>query len=597
MVKNINLLIIEFGRFFNLLELYYKKNKKRVYHYIFAMVVDSFAKVISVIAIIPLVDFLSGSGIQDSEGVTILIRDILSFINIEYTLGSSISIFIIGALIGILSEILFYYILRKNEYSILFFFTSNGFLNYYDRGLKFINSQSFGIIQNTFGREVSNIADGVSSLLLIVSNIIQTILMLIVAFSLSEFMTSITLLIITAFFFIVSGLNPLIKKISLKAIESGNELSHALYEPLLNAKQVLAFGRVGMSHDNHALKYIRHANDAVHSQVLVYSIPLFFRFIGVSAALVALYLAILNGHSPVGLVAAFVTMVRMTPVISQLASSFSLLSSAIPSLNQFEKLFGEINATKKSSLSRFNGFINKIKLTGVSYSHDSNVKTISDINLTIKKNSYTAFVGASGSGKTTCIDIIIGLLEVSHGSVTIDGKSLNKIDKSSFLSRVGYVQQIPFLFSGTIRDNLLWSNPDSTELEMWEALHLASIDKYVSSLKHKLDTQVGDKGVSMSGGQRQRIALSQSLIRKPEILVLDEITSALDYESESAIANTIKNIANSITIILITHKPIMTMKADQIFVFENGRVIENGTYEELYRNNQSFLYKMTGEII
>ena len=159
------------------------------------------------------------------------------------------------------------------------------------------------------------------------------------------------------------------------------------------------------------------------------------------------------------------------------------------------------------------------------------------------------------------------------------------------------MQQIPFLFSGTIRDNLLWSNPDSTELEMWEALHLANIDKYVSSLRYKLDTQVGDKGVSMSGGQRQRIALAQSLIRKPEILILDEITSALDYESENAIANTIKNIADSVTIILITHKPIMTMKADQIFVFENGRVVENGTYEDLYRNNQSFLYKMTGEVI
>jgi len=597
MFKNIKLLITEFGRFFNLLGLYYKRNKKIVYHYIFAMVIDSFAKVISVIAIIPLVDFLSGSGIQDSEGITILIRDVLSFINVEYTLGSSISIFIIGAFIGISSEILFYYILRKNEYSILYFFTSNGFLNYYDRGLKFINSQSFGIIQNTFGREVSNIADGISSLLLIVSNIIQATLMLVVAFSLSEFMTLVTLIIITVFFFIVSSLNPLIKRISLKAIESGNELSHALYEPLLNAKQVLSFGRVGMSHDNHALKYIRHANDAVHSQVLVYSMPLLFRFVGISAALVALYLAILNGHSPVGLVAAFVAMVRTTPVISQLTSSFSLLSSAIPSLNQFEKLFGKINTTKKSPLSQFNGFINEIKLTGVAYSHDPGVKIISDINLTIKKNSYTAFVGSSGSGKTTCIDIIIGLLEASHGSVTIDGKLLNEIDKSSFLSRVGYVQQIPFLFSGTIRDNLLWSNPDSTELEMWEALHLANIDKYVSSLRYKLDTQVGDKGVSMSGGQRQRIALAQSLIRKPEILILDEITSALDYESENAIANTIKNIADSVTIILITHKPIMTMKADQIFVFENGRVVENGTYEDLYRNNQSFLYKMTGEVI
>ena len=117
-----------------------------------------------------------------------------------------------------------------------------------------------------------------------------------------------------------------------------------------------------------------------------------------------------------------------------------------------------------------------IKLSEIDYSHDSIRNSISDIDLIIKKNSYVAFVGPSGSGKTTCVDIILGLLKPTNGLVMIDNDSMNDIDSETFLNRIGYVQQSPFLFNGSIKDNLLWSNPDATESGMWDALHIANID-------------------------------------------------------------------------------------------------------------------------
>ena len=186
----------------------------------------------------------------------------------------------------------------------------------------------------------------------------------------------------------------------------------------------------------------------------------------------------------------------------------------------------------------------------------------------------------------------MGLFKPSSGNVIVDNQPLNKIDLSSFLSRVGYVQQTPFLFNGTIRDNLLWSFPSATESEMWDALHLANIDNFIRSTNQQLDTQVGDRGVALSGGQKQRIVLAQALIRKPDILVLDEATNSLDRESEASIIKTLQKISHDITIISITHHPFMTVNADQIFVFDQGRIVESGTYSELMSVKNSFLQKM-----
>ena len=380
---------------------------------------------------------------------------------------------------------------------------------------------------------------------------------------------------------------------SAKTTLSGNELSQALFEPLMNAKQILSFGRSEYAFKNHTKMFDKHAANALSSETLTYSVPLIFRMSGIVAVLVALYFSISFGENPVALVAVLIALIRITPIAAQITSSFAAISSAVPSLNQFEKLFGYVYKQRNhSKLIKFEGFSDAIQLVDISYSHSSIRESISDINLNIPKNSYVAFVGPSGSGKTTCVDVILGLLKPSFGDVIVDTQALNKIDLSSFLSCVGYVQQTPFLFNGTIKDNLLWSNHNATEEEMWDALHLANIDSFVRSTEYQLETSVGDRGVSMSGGQKQRIALALALVRHPSILILDEATNSLDYESEYSIVKALERISHKVTIISITHQPSMAKNSDQVFVFNEGRIVESGTYNDLIANEKSFLFKM-----
>jgi ATP-binding cassette subfamily C protein len=541
---------------------------------------------------IPLIDFLASNDHINLQKITLLFIDILSSFDLEYTLGTSIMVFVLGTLLGMLTEVIFYSVSRRNSYKINYYFISKGMLSFFSRGLKFINSQSFGVMQNTFQREITQISNGVDSIFLAISSIVQILFMLVLSFSLSAYMTTITLIFMLLIFIFLSVFNTTIAKLSSKTTLSGNETSHALFEPILNAKQVLSFGRSQYIVNEYSKIYKRHSEDAVLSQTATYSMPLIFRTFGIIVTLISLYLAISSGEDPTALVAALVALIRITPIASQVAVSLSTISEAIPSLKQFYELFGDISLkTDIKPLEKFKGFSKDIKLDNVSYFHTSDKKSLVDVNLTIKKNSYISFVGTSGSGKTTCSDILLGLLKPSSGSVLIDGKSLNKMDLNSFLETVGYVQQEPFLFNGTIKNNLLWSNPNATESEMWRVLSIANIDSFIRSSKQQLDTPVGDRGIALSGGQRQRIVLAQALIRHPKILVLDEATSSLDYESERLIMNALNKIAHSITIISITHKLSSVKDSDKIFVFDSGSIVESGSYKDLVGNADSFLSK------
>jgi len=582
MIQVIKTNITSYRRFFVLLARYISLNTRLVVIYGLALVADSFAKAFSAVSIIPLVNFLAGDGIANNQKIMLFFKNALSLLNLDYTLSSSIMILMFGTLMAAITELFFYSIGRRNAYKISYFFISIGMKKFFDNGLKFINSHSFGIIQNTFQREIQQITGGVNGILTMASSIIQISFLLIVALSLSTSMTTITIVIMIIVFALMSNLNLTLSRLSSKTTQSGNELSHALFEPLLNAKQVLSFGRSENAINLHSKKYDVHTQDAIVSQTLGYTIPLIFRTSGIIAVLIALYFSISHGENSAVLVAALVALVRVVPIASLISSSLATVDIAIPSLDQFENLFGSIKDSQNlPRLKKYTGFMESIRLTNIFYKHSPARGALLDINISIKKNSHIAFMGESGSGKTTCIDIIIGLLYPSSGTVFVDEDLLSKIELNSFLSHVGYVQQTPSLFKGTIRDNLLWSNSNATELEMWDALDLANAGDFVRLAESTLDTEVGDKGSSFSGGQKQRIALAMALVRKPDILVLDEVTSSLDYESEKAIVDTLNKIKNKMTIISITHKISVAQNADLVYLFNNGRVIESGHISEL----------------
>jgi ATP-binding cassette subfamily C protein len=206
-------------------------------------------------------------------------------------------------------------------------------------------------------------------------------------------------------------------------------------------------------------------------------------------------------------------------------------------------------------------------------------------------NTTTAIVGQSGAGKSTLADILLGLLSPT-GTLKIDTTPLDESRITSWRNIVSYVPQETSLFHDTVRANLIWTHPDATDENLWEALKLAALDHVVQNLPNQLDTLIGDKGIHLSGGERQRLALARALLRKPQVLILDEATSALDTLNEEIIYETLHNLHGKITIIMIAHRFSTIRAADTILVLDKGKLVEHGTIKDLLSTPDSYFAKM-----
>ncbi|MEH7298978.1 ABC transporter ATP-binding protein [Neobacillus drentensis] len=215
------------------------------------------------------------------------------------------------------------------------------------------------------------------------------------------------------------------------------------------------------------------------------------------------------------------------------------------------------------------------------YNCEEEIYAIKNASFKIFSNTMTAVVGQSGAGKSTLIDIIMGLLQPEKGTIIIDEKPLSSSNLFSFRKSISYVPQDPFLFNGSIRENLLMMEPNSTEEQIWEALELSSVASFVRQLPLGLDTTVGDRGVRLSGGERQRLVLARALLRNPSILVLDEATSSLDTENEFNIQEAIERLKGKMTIIVIAHRLSTIRNADHVIVLDNGEIVQQGQYNQL----------------
>ena len=211
-----------------------------------------------------------------------------------------------------------------------------------------------------------------------------------------------------------------------------------------------------------------------------------------------------------------------------------------------------------------------------------------DTTLNIGAGITTAVVGPSGAGKSTLADLVLGLLFPQEGRVEIDGVELTSERAGAWRQRVGYVAQETHLFNDTIRANLLWARPDATEEDTRAALAQASAASFVDALPHGLDTVVGERGRSVSCGERQRLALARALLRRPELLVLDEATSSVDPENEREIQRAVESLRGRMTILVITHRLATIRDADVIHVMDRGQIVESGTFESLLRRGGRF---------
>ena len=214
-----------------------------------------------------------------------------------------------------------------------------------------------------------------------------------------------------------------------------------------------------------------------------------------------------------------------------------------------------------------------IELRGVAVRYGDR-RVLKGVDMVVPARTTVALVGSSGGGKTTILDVFTGVLIPDSGAVLVDGISLSELNLTAYRQRIGIVPQESIFFHDTVATNLRVAAPDATDDEIWDALAAAYADGFVRATEHGLDTMMGDQGIRLSGGQRQRIALARALLRKPDILLLDEPSSALDVESENAIRATLGHLHGRITIVVVSHRAALTLDADIVFRVEEDRVVQ-----------------------
>jgi ATP-binding cassette subfamily B protein len=216
---------------------------------------------------------------------------------------------------------------------------------------------------------------------------------------------------------------------------------------------------------------------------------------------------------------------------------------------------------------------------------------LNDFNLHVNKGETIAFVGESGAGKSTILNMVIGFHMATEGEVLLDGHDMSKIDLRTYRRHLAVVPQTSILFSGTIRENITYGCENVTEEQLAEVIKAANLADLVETLPKGLDTMVGEHGGKLSGGQRQRIAIARALIRNPKIIVLDEATSALDSISEKMIQEALNNLVKGRTTFIVAHRLSTIRDADKIAVIAGGKCVEYGTFDELMALKGEF-YKM-----
>lgn len=298
---------------------------------------------------------------------------------------------------------------------------------------------------------------------------------------------------------------------------------------------------------------------------------------------VGAYLAI-SGSITVGTLAAFVGYLELLfGPLRRLVASFTTLTQSFASMDRVFQLIDEDydikNGVGAQPIEIKQG---RIDIDHVSFQYNDNEAPIlKDINLSIEKGETVAFVGMSGGGKSTLINLIPRFYDVTSGQILIDGHNIKDFLTGSLRNQIGLVQQDNILFSDTVKENILLGRPTATDEEVVEAAKMANAHDFIMNLPQGYDTEVGERGVKLSGGQKQRLSIARIFLNNPPILILDEATSALDLESESIIQEALDVLSKDRTTLIVAHRLSTVTHADKIVVIENGHIVETGTHREL----------------
>jgi ATP-binding cassette subfamily B protein len=282
----------------------------------------------------------------------------------------------------------------------------------------------------------------------------------------------------------------------------------------------------------------------------------------------------------------FITQRLLWP-LTELGDTFDLYQRAMASFKRILNLKEEKPSIIDGNRD-FESLQKGIVLNNAVFSYTQGFEVLKKINLNIESGKTTAIVGSTGSGKSTLIKLLLRLYDLDSGAINFDSTELKELRLESLRKNIGLVSQDVFLFEGTVFENIAYGNLEALDEEVWDAANQSEATDFIKKLPNKENTIVGERGQKLSGGQRQRISIARAILKNPEILILDEATSAVDNETEAAIQRSLDMLKQNRTVVVIAHRLSTIRNADKIYVLENGEIVESGSHEELLENKNVY---------
>ncbi|MFS0870088.1 ABC transporter ATP-binding protein [Paenibacillus xylanilyticus] len=449
--------------------------------------------------------------------------------------------------------------------------------------------------------ELARVSQGTNLILQMAASLIFTGIQIALAFWLSAKLTAIVLVFGLVLFFVLKKFVQRAKQIG----DQTSELSQHYYNGITEHFNGIKDIKSNMLENSH-IGWFEKICKRIERNVIQFSqlnsgTQLIHRVSSavIIAAFIYLSLRVL-AVPPASLLLIILIFSRLWPRFTSIQSNLEYISSMLPAFQLVRKLQAETELSREISdftnvttetIGNKGGelhpvqpleLMRSIECMNVNYRYEgSQSYSLENVNASIPAKGMTAIVGKSGAGKSTLIDLVMGLVRPESGQILIDGVPLSEELLLAWRSSIGYVSQDPFLFHTSIRENLRLVDPDASEEQMWQALQFSSSAAFVRRLPQGLDTMIGDRGIRLSGGERQRLVLARAMLRNPSVLILDEATSALDSENEQHIHAALERLKGHVTIIVIAHRLSTIRTADRVIVLEEGRVIQQGGYQQL----------------
>ncbi|MBE5851359.1 MAG: ABC transporter ATP-binding protein [Lachnospiraceae bacterium] len=561
-----------------------KKQKRYVIILVALMFIGAVLEMLGVSLIIPLISAVIETNFLEKDGY---IQDISELLGIETQRDFLIIVMLLLIMFYIVKNVFLfvqYYVQAKYICDNKLVTKTRLLKCYLNKPYEYYFNANSGEILREISTDATNTYNIFSQVLLLFTELIVVVALIITVFIIDIMLAVVfVVVLIVEMAVIYAFIKPVLRKAG-ERWTSATAISNKCILQIIDGIKEIKVSQKELYFTQEYMQSAKIASDSEKVNTAVSNVPrLLIESITITVMLVLMIFLCLSGRDITRLIPQFsafvIAAVRLLPSVNRISASINVITYNKPALDNLIKTFDDVRLDNKKRECVCDGekkaiFESEIKMKNVSFCYPtSNKFVLQNADMIIPAGSMVGIIGASGAGKTTVVDLLLGLLQQQDGKILVDEQNI-QFRKNSWLKNVGYIPQNIFLLGDTIRANVAFGEEETqiSDEMIWSALQKAELDDFVKGLPQKLDTQVGEKGICLSGGQKQRIGIARALYKNPSVLFFDEATSALDNDTESSIMESLNALRGSKTIIIIAHRLSTIEKCDLIYKVENQKI-------------------------